>query len=324
MRIRRRAIALTLVLALPAAGALYQTLSVRRDGARFPAPGLLVDVGGRRLHLVCIGEGRPAVIFETSAFSSAVSFPAARAEIAARTRVCSYDRMGTGWSDPGPAVISIGLLAGDLERLLERAVTPAPYIIEAASMGGLVAELFARRHPERVAGLVFVDAGHSTALEYVAGRVTPTMTAAAALLPAAARLGLLRLIDPLGLRRQSGDAAEAIWRIYRAAPMATVSGLARGLPISLREFRDATPLAGDVPMTVLTAETTEGLIPGAYAAEAPILARDWRAMHQQLARRSSHGTWRLVAGSNHLIGNSQPHAVAAAVLEMLDRVRTRE
>jgi hypothetical protein len=31
-----------------------------------------------------------------------------------------------------------------------------------------------------------------------------------------------------------------------------------------------------------------------------------------------------VAGSDHLIGNSQPHAVAAAVLELLDHLRAPE
>ena len=41
-----------LLVVVLAAGAWYQTFSVRRDAARFPPPGRLVDVGGRRLHLV--------------------------------------------------------------------------------------------------------------------------------------------------------------------------------------------------------------------------------------------------------------------------------
>ena len=36
---------------------------------------------------------------------------------------------------------------------------------------------------------------------------------------------------------------------------------------------------------------------------------------------SSHGRWLIVPGSSHLIGNSQPHALAVAVLEMLKDLR---
>ena len=239
-----------------AAGALYQTLSVRRDAARFPAPGRLVDVGGHRLHLLCIGDGRPTVVFEASMLSSSVSFSAARSAISQRTRVCSYDRMGTGWSDAAPATVSIGALADDLDRLLDRAIASPPYIVEAASIGGLVAELYARRRPERVAGLVFVDAGHSAVLESIAARVTATVTAEACLLPLAARLGLLRAIDPLGLRRAPpGD--DAMWRIYRVEPMTTFCRIVRDRETTLQEFRDAPPLRTDVPLTVLTAESTD-------------------------------------------------------------------
>lgn len=324
MRVKRFVlIVLVSLLSAAAAGAVYQTLSVRRDAARFPPPGRLVDVGGRRLHLLCIGDGRPTVIFEASMSSSSVSFAEARSAISRRARVCSYDRMGTGWSDAPPATVSIGALADDLDRLLDRAVTSPPYIVEAASIGGLVAELYARRHPERVAGLVFVDAGHSAVLESIAPRVTATVTAEACLLPLAARLGLLRAFDPIGLRHApAGD--EAMWRIYRVEPMTTFCGVVRGRAATLQEFREAPPLRADVPLTVLTAESTEGLIPFGFAAQEKGLARDWRGLQQQLSRRSSRGTWRVVAGSDHLIGNSQPQAVAAAVLDLVDAVRTPE
>jgi len=325
MRVKRFVlIVLATLLSAAAAGTIYQTVSVRRDAARFPPPGRLVDVGGRRLHLLCIGDGRATVIFEASMMSSSVSFAEARAAISRRARVCSYDRMGTGWSDAAPANISIGALADDLDRLLDRAVASPPYIVEAASIGGLVAELYARRHPERVAGMVFVDAGHSAVLESVAPRVTAAVTAEACLLPLAARLGLLRAIDPLGLRHATaGD--DAMWRVYRVEPMMALCRMVRDRETTLREFREAPPLRADVPLTVLTAESSEGLLPfGLAGAQADALARDWRDLQQQLSRRSSRGTWRMVAGSDHLIGSSQPHAVAAAVLELLDQLGARE
>jgi len=46
-------------------------------------------------------------------------------------------------------------------------------------------------------------------------------------------------------------------------------------------------------------------------------------LQQRLARRSTRGVWRVVPDSDHLIAGSQPHAVAAAVSEMLDLVARR-
>ena len=37
----------------------YQTIAEARDRRRFPPPGRLVDIGGRRLHLMTAGEGSP-------------------------------------------------------------------------------------------------------------------------------------------------------------------------------------------------------------------------------------------------------------------------
>lgn len=320
----RRAVsrALLVVVAAAAAGALYQEVNVRREARRFPPPGRLIDVGGRRLHLMCLGEGQPTVIFESSGLGGALSSEVARREISAKTRVCSYDRMGMGWSDPGPGAISTGVLTNDLETLLDRAGLQPPYVLVPASVGGLTIELFARRHRSEIGALVFVDAADSGLLELVAPRLTSWMTAEVCLARLAARLGIIRLLDPLNLRGlPASDASRAMAMIYRAQPMATLCGLVRGASTSLRELRDAPSLASDIPLVVLTAESTAGLLPPGFAADADRLSGEWREAQQRLARRSSRGVWRVVPGSDHLIGNSQPHAVAAAVTEMLEQAR---
>jgi pimeloyl-ACP methyl ester carboxylesterase len=327
---------MTVLVALPIIGAVYQTLSVRHFASRFPPPGRLIDVGGRRLHLVCVGQGEPAVIFESSGFGNSLSSEMARAEVAARTRVCSYDRMGTGWSDPGPDIISVGLLADDLQSLLDRAALPPPYILVPASIGGLTVEMFARRHPDEVAGLVFVDAAESEVVERWAPSIHLVQTEVACLGKVAARLGILRALDPFHFRQKSnGAAARAMAVMYRAEPMATLCGVVRGAATSRQEFRDAPPLNADVPLVVLSHDRPEGLLPPrlepllavapqSLASRAAALTSEWYPMQQRLARRSTRGRWRIVPGSDHLIGNSQPHAVASVVLEMLAQIRGSE
>jgi len=317
--LRSLLIAAGVLLVIAIAGAIYQSVTTRRALARFPPPGRLIDVGGRRLHLLCIGEGAPTVIFEPSGLGGALSAERARTALAATTRVCSYDRMGTGWSEPGPAVITIGALADDLHRLIDGAGLQPPFIIVPASVGGLTAELFTRRHPERVAGIVFLDAASSEALDRAVDMATSTRVAAVCLLPTAARVGLLRLIDPLGLRQDPSPGSErGRALIYRAEPMSTFCGLARGVDASVAEFRPAPPLPPALPMIVLTAETNNGLVPPMLTS---LVGADItparRVAHQRLAARSSRGVWQIVPKSDHLIGSSQPDAVVTAVLEII-------
>ena len=122
-------------------------------------PGMLVDIGGRRLHLLCIGRGDPTVLFEASGWGvSSLSAAMVRERVSSRARVCSYDRMGMGWSDPGPSVVTAGELARQLAVLQDRAGLNGPFILVGSSVGGLTIEMFGRRYPERTAGLVFLDA----------------------------------------------------------------------------------------------------------------------------------------------------------------------
>ena len=64
-----------------------------------PPPGKLVDIGGRKLHLHCTGNGTPAVIVENGSSSFSIDWALVQPEVAKRTRICTYDRAGFAWSD---------------------------------------------------------------------------------------------------------------------------------------------------------------------------------------------------------------------------------
>jgi pimeloyl-ACP methyl ester carboxylesterase len=229
-----------------------------------------------------------------------------------------------GWSDPGPGVIPVGLLADDLERLTIRAGLRPPFILVPASLGGLTVELFTRRHPDQVAGLVFVDAGNSVMIQWLAPQLTWTRQEGVCLLGLAARTGVLRMLDPFRLRKDPSEAAaQSISLLYRAEPVGTVCGLVRGLPTTMQEFGAAPPLPPDIPLTVLVHERPDGLLPPGFGGEFGTVEREWLSLQQRFAASSRHGTWRVVPGSDHLIGSSQPHAVASAVIEMLRSLRAK-
>ncbi len=307
-------------------GALYERYAVRRDARRFPAPGQRVDVGARRLHLLCIGSGSPVVVFEQAGFANSASFAVARTALAQHARVCSYDRAGIGWSDPAPRTVTAGMMADHLRRLLDAAAIPGPVVIVTSSIGGITAEMFARRHPDRVAGLVFLDAGNSeAAARTVAGHAMLPVSLGCGAAKAIGAAGLMRLIDPWDLRRDTSVQNErSAALMYGAKPWVMLCAIVRGAHETLEEFAAAPPLRRELPVTALSAETRESFLP-------PALARiigtpggntaDLRKTHQHLAQGSAYGKWKVVPGSDHLIASSQPQAVVDAVSEMIFRLK---
>jgi len=83
------------------AGASIEGLMRYRAARDYPAPGRLVDVGGRRLQIDCRGSGSPTVVLESGLDNlGSLSWAAVHDSLARTTRVCAYSRAGMLWSDP--------------------------------------------------------------------------------------------------------------------------------------------------------------------------------------------------------------------------------
>src|SRR5258708_36478857 len=161
---RRMLIGLALVLiAWIAAGAVM----VASAGTFTPA-GTYVDIGGRKLRLVCAGPagpkgigtgGKPTVWMEAGAFGLAADWAAIQEKLSAQgIRSCAYDRAGMGWSDPGPEPRDSEAIVGDLEKLIAASGERGPFILMGHSMAGLHTRLLAGRKPGEIAGLGPIDA----------------------------------------------------------------------------------------------------------------------------------------------------------------------
>ena len=149
---RTSRVTITLALLTSAAPALTQ------DTDAGPPLGRMVDVDGRRLHLHCSGSSAPTVVVEAGASSFAIDFALVQPEVAKATRVCSYDRAGSGWSEARPDVETPIRVVRDLRRaLLEAAAEKGPFVMVGASRGGVYVRLFQAEYPAAVAGLVLVD-----------------------------------------------------------------------------------------------------------------------------------------------------------------------
>jgi len=123
-------------------------------------PGKLVDLGGHRLHLYCTGSGGPTVIVENGLGDFSIDWALVQSRVAHFTRICTYDRAGYAWSDPGPKPRTFAQINLELHDALAKLGEHGPFILVGHSYGGPVIRNFAATYPNDVAGMVLVDAAH--------------------------------------------------------------------------------------------------------------------------------------------------------------------
>ena len=313
---RRALLALLIVpLVLAATGALYQALATARDARAYPPPGRLVDVGGYRLHLLCVGEGSPTVVLEAVSGGLSLDWAWVQPEVGRATRVYAYDRAGRGWSDAGPAPRDAHQIAGELHTLLGNAGIAGPYVLVGHSAGGLLVREYAARYPDEVAGMVLVDAAHPDqalrdpgyASELAAGR---RLTGTFGFL---ARFGGARLLARLQEPAPDLPARQrAAYRALYAAPGYWDSIHAELVARSGTEARvRATGGLGDRPLLVVSAG----------AGSSPL----WRELQGELVGLSTNSSHRVIEGATHLALTYQrehARATSAAIAQVVEAART--
>ena len=323
------------VLALIAAGVLYQLIGARRGARLYPAPGSLIDVGGHRVHVVCTGEGSPAVLFESGIAASSLSWVRVMRDVAAFTRACAYDRAGLGWSELSPGPRSVAPMLAELEAVLAHAGSARPVLV-GHSFGAFLVSAYTSQHPDNVAGLVLVDPPSDwheitprqarmlrggVQLSRVGGVLARlgVVRASLALLtggaPAVPR-NFVRVFGPTAARtleRLVGEVrklpedvhpiVQTLWcqpKCFRA--MAEHLGAFEEMAVVVAGISSL----ADVPLVVISS----GDQPPAT------LTR-----HRQLAGLSSQGRHLVATKSGHWIQFDEPELVVAAVRDVIDRAR---
>ncbi len=120
-----------------------------------------VDIGGHAVAYVAGGTGTPTVVFEAGLGSNGMdSWALVAPDVADHARVFAYDRPGYGGSDLTESPRDAATMVEDLRQLLATTGHEPPYLLVGHSLGGTLMDLFARTHPDEVAGLVLVDSRH--------------------------------------------------------------------------------------------------------------------------------------------------------------------
>lgn len=283
-------------------------------------PGKLVDIGGRRLHLHCTGSGSPTVVLEAGASAFAIDWALVQHEIAKTNRVCSYDRAGSGWSDPVTEG-SRGDVALDLHAALQAGGEKPPYVMVGASMGGLYVRLYQDRYPDEVVGMVLLDPSHEDRLfTMFEGKGVTIASLTAEQYRSVFRPG------PVRVPRRSPQTGAPFDRLPRelyerrivldrrliesvpeVVPFDAVISSAereRARLARLREIglKNAHPF-GDRPLVVLSRGVDS--------------SQEMRDVHASAARLSTNSRHTVVAGAGHEIHLFEPPAVIQAIMDVV-------
>ncbi len=245
----------------------------------------LVGEEGERLHVRCVGQGDTTVLLIAGFESSSDGWVAIEPTLSGRSRVCSYDRPGTGTSDPPTSTSTFTTQATDLHALLTTIGEPGPYVVVGHSFGGAEAVAFVSRFPGEVTGLVLIDATPAT--------------------------------WPAALCSVADDGSEAATMLR-----ATCTGLF--LPTGNRERLDAIaafaevsaigPL-GALPTAVITARDRQ--LGGLAAPEAARLTDVWNQGQQDWADLSTSAHLVTVDNTGHHIEIDQPAVVTDEITRLL-------
>jgi pimeloyl-ACP methyl ester carboxylesterase len=307
------------VLALGGIGAVYQAIATANDRRVYTPPGQLMDVGGRRIHMLVKGSdtGRPTVVLEAGMASFSSNYFWVQSDLAAITRVVAYDRAGLGWSDPAPKPLDAQESARDLHAALQGASIQGPYVVAGHSYGGLVVRAFADLYPDEVVGMALIDASHPDQWAHIPmsreGKFNGRANIVTGFL---ARMGLVRLLQ---LERSMYDGLPA-------GPLAEMRAIL-AKPESWQSSGEVLMIWNERTRPEINQARSLGNLPLAVISvtEQPVYGDVLTSLQDELPGLSSNSIHHIEAGATHenLIA-SQEHAaaVSAAIRQVLEAAGT--
>jgi pimeloyl-ACP methyl ester carboxylesterase len=301
-----------------------------------PPPGKLVDLGGHRLHVNCTGEGTPTVVVENGLGDFSFDWILVQREVSKFTRICTYDRAGYAWSDPGPKPRTVDQLNLELHDALLKLGEHGPFVLVGHSFGGPVIRNFAKTFPNDVAGMVLVDAAYESGRYFFRGKAIQLRDGATGKPIPAPHETMTDADKPVLKSSQAASGQSSLDPLYKhlPAPEQQLQLWAQDLPgvqdaeNSQREWsaeylqkmydtqQDGS--LGSIPLVVLT--RANGGFDNDLDIPAAQLEKERQEGQAKLALLSSNSK-QIMVHSGHNMDLEAPDDVAAAIHDVVEAVR---
>lgn len=308
----------------------------------------LIDIGdGRRMNLHCRGDGPITVIFDSGLSDWSSIWALVQPQTATRTRACTYDRAGMGYSDPSGRPGTPFNIVDDLRRLIQEAGIHGPVVLVGHSLGGFNMKLFAATHPSEVAGLVLVDPAEERMEARARAQVTAKFgeetsnkmfaeengpAAWLAHFQVCSEAARAQDLDPLSeLYKGCSDpvhpALGALIAKERQVIQVRFAYQAAQASEAVNCVYATNPLLDEQYATIFGVKHALGNLPlivlshSIVNTQEPMSAEEqyvWLAMHEQTTAASQRGLHRIVPDTHHNIEIDRPEAIVEAINDVLN------
>jgi pimeloyl-ACP methyl ester carboxylesterase len=292
-------------------GAIYQLVYSSFDQHKYPPPGKVISVAKHKLHAYISGQGNPTVILEHGLGGNAIMWTLVQKEVEKFTKVLSYDRAGYGWSGNGPLPRTSDQIAIELNSLLKNIAIEPPYILVGHSFGGYNIRVFAKKYPEKVRGLIFIDSPHEDQIFYTETRADIKIG------KYLAWTGILRIFS---LIPQIKDYSPEVGRMIKAHMnqtryLSTIRDECDSRPKSASQVRIARDF-GNLPIVIISR--------GLYNDRSENERKIWEKYQNDLTTLSSNSRHLIAHKSGHRIISEQPEIIVEAIKEMINIIHVEE
>ena len=278
-------------------------------------PGEIYLVDGIDTHLYCTGPQnveQPTVIIITGAGTFSPLYYPLQEDLSGTIRTCSYDRSGTGWSDPNGISATAKNMSSELYHLLQVAKIDGPVILAGHSLGGIVSLIYSAEHEEQVVGIAFIDSSHYNQYDYFGEEFSEAIYAQNEeilagfwLAELVSKLGILNLMGAI-----IGNPVESVidvetqemfvyfdtWR----PPYNAVKSEISNLKLSFEQGKEAHYTRGDLPIMSLSASDLDV---SAFPKTGPTkqeIQDAFKSFHKELATLSSNSKHVVVERTDHI------------------------
>ncbi len=296
-------------LALILIGVIYEQWGRWRADTVFPPKGELVDVKGRKVHILRDGleHDGPTVVFEAGiGMPGTTAWERVPSLVSKFSPTICYDRAGILHSDYSPSPRTSKQIATELLELLKSLDEPGPFIFVGHSLGGNHVRVLADEYPSLVAGVVLVEIPHGDEINFPprpGNMLTERPWWAKPVFMFAANTGVLRIM--VG---NSGPEA------HLPQGMPAVAAEANGFLQTFAEVK-ATSSLGDTPLVVIS---------GRKPWDCPFLMSNEERIELQgrICEQSSNSKQIIAEKSSHSVQWTEPELIAGAIKEMVDALRS--
>jgi pimeloyl-ACP methyl ester carboxylesterase len=138
---------------------VIQYFSVKHEKALYPAPGSLVNINGKKMHVYTEGEGKTAFVILSGGGIGApvLEYKPLWSRFAEHGRVAVVEYMGYGWSDDTDVPRTSENIADEIKAALREADVNPPYVFVVHSIGGIYAMKYAQLYGDDLEAVIALD-----------------------------------------------------------------------------------------------------------------------------------------------------------------------